>query len=73
MVREKESGSVQQIYVSPLKSWEFIAGKMVAYVAALTGILKDVGLSVLWPQGVQMGALGGAILLAGAFLLRRRL
>lgn len=32
VVREKESGSVQQIYVSPLRSWEFIAGKMAAYV-----------------------------------------
>ncbi len=31
IVREKESGSVQQIYVSPLRSWEFIAGKMLPY------------------------------------------
>jgi len=33
IVREKESGSVQQIYVSPLRSWEFVAGKMLPYVA----------------------------------------
>lgn len=32
IVREKESGSVEQIYVSPLKPWEFIAGKMIPYV-----------------------------------------
>lgn len=44
------------------------------YVEALTGIfLKDVGLSVLWPQLVQMGVLGVAILSLGALLLRRRL
>lgn len=42
------------------------------YVEALTGIfLKDVGLSVLWPQLVQMGVLGAAILALGALLLRR--
>jgi ABC-2 type transport system permease protein len=32
IVREKESGLVQQIYVSPLKPWEFVAGKMIPYV-----------------------------------------
>jgi ABC-2 type transport system permease protein len=42
------------------------------YVEALTGIfLKDVGLSVLWPQVLGMGALGVAILGAGALLFRR--
>ena len=44
------------------------------YVEAFTGIfLKDVGLAVLWPQLVQMGVLGVAILSLGALLLRRRL
>jgi ABC-2 type transport system permease protein len=39
VVREKESGSVQQIYVSPLRAWEFIAGKMLPYVAIAFGEL----------------------------------
>jgi ABC-2 type transport system permease protein len=36
IVREKESGSIQQIFVSPLKSHEYIAGKMAPYVIFLT-------------------------------------
>jgi ABC-2 type transport system permease protein len=39
VVREKESGSVQQIYVSPLREWEFIAGKMLPYVVIAFGEL----------------------------------
>lgn len=31
VVREKESGSVQQIFVSPIRAYEFIAGKMIPY------------------------------------------
>lgn len=33
VVREKEAGSVQQIFVSPIRPWEFIAGKMIPYAA----------------------------------------
>lgn len=35
IVREKESGSIQQIFVSPVKSHEYIAGKMIPYVLFL--------------------------------------
>ncbi|MCC6208895.1 MAG: ABC transporter permease [Gammaproteobacteria bacterium] len=31
VVREKEAGSVQQIFVSPIQPYEFIAGKMIPY------------------------------------------
>lgn len=31
VVREKENGSVQQIFVSPIRPYQFIAGKMVPY------------------------------------------
>jgi ABC-2 type transport system permease protein len=33
VVREKESGTVQQIFVSPIRPWQFIAGKMLPYAA----------------------------------------
>ena len=33
VVREKESGSVHQIFVSPIRPYEFIAGKMIPYAA----------------------------------------
>lgn len=31
VVREKENGSVQQIFVSPIRAYQFIAGKMIPY------------------------------------------
>ncbi|MEW6324640.1 MAG: ABC transporter permease [Nitrospirota bacterium] len=33
VVREKEAGSVQQIFVSPVRPWQFITGKMLPYAA----------------------------------------
>lgn len=36
IVREKESGSIQQIFSSPVKPYEYIAGKMSPYVIFLT-------------------------------------
>lgn len=36
IVREKESGSIQQIFVSPIRSYEYIIGKMAPYVIFLT-------------------------------------
>ena len=35
IVKEKETGSIQQIFVSPVKSHEYIAGKMTPYVFLL--------------------------------------
>ena len=49
VVREKESGSIQQIYVSPLRPWEFVAGKTVPYVLLAFGELALViALGVWW-------------------------
>jgi ABC-2 type transport system permease protein len=33
VVREKETGSIQQIFVSPIRPWQLIAGKMAPYAA----------------------------------------
>lgn len=35
IVREKEAGSIQQIFVSPIRPYEYIAGKMSPYVIFL--------------------------------------
>ena len=49
VVREKESGSVQQIFVSPIKSYQFIAGKMIPYAAiAFVEMLMILAAALLW-------------------------
>lgn len=52
VVREKEAGSVQQIFVSPIHPYEFIAGKMVPY--AVIAFLEMVAIFVagLWGFGI---------------------
>jgi|Deesub1362A_J573_1020465.scaffolds.fasta_scaffold01543_7 ABC-2 type transport system permease protein len=39
IVREKEHGSIQQIFVSPLPRWAFIVGKLIPYVMIAFGEL----------------------------------
>lgn len=49
VVREKESGSIQQIFASPLTSAEFIAGKLVPYgLIAFIQVLLVVGFGLVW-------------------------
>jgi len=39
IVREKERGSIQQIFISPVKPWAFIVGKLIPYVVIAFGEL----------------------------------
>ena len=49
IVREKESGSIQQIFASPIQSYEYIAGKMTPYVALLTlDIILVIIIGIWW-------------------------
>lgn len=49
IVREKETGSVQQIFVSPLRPSEFILGKLVPYgLIAFIEIILVFGVGMLW-------------------------
>lgn len=67
VVREKEDGSVQQIYVSPLRSWEFVAGKTLAYfVVALSELATIVTLGLWW---FDLPFRGSPLLLLGASVL----
>ncbi len=52
IVREKESGSIQQIFASPVKSYEYIAGKMTPYVIFLFLDFLFVIIFGLWWFGV---------------------
>lgn len=49
IVREKESGSVLQIYASPLRPIEFIAGKLIPYAAiAFAELAMIVAVGIWW-------------------------
>jgi len=48
IVREKESGSIQQIFASPIQPYEYITGKMAPYVILLTLDLNVVIIFGLW-------------------------
>ena len=67
IVREKESGSVQQIYVSPLRAWEFVAGKALPYVGiAFAQLVLVVSAGTLWFRVPLRGS--PALLAAGSLL-----
>lgn len=66
VVREKESGSVEQIYVSPLRPWEFIAGKMLPYVAlAFFELTSVIAVGRLW-FGIPFRGSAGVLALGSA-------
>ncbi len=65
MTREKESGSIQQIFASPLTSFEFVLGKLVPYgVIAVIQMLTILTVGFLWFDIPVAGSL--AVLLAAA-------
>ncbi len=58
IVREKEHGSIQQIFVSPLRPWAFIVGKLVPYLLIAFGELALVLLAArYWFQVPMRGSL----------------
>lgn len=66
IVREKESGTIQQVYASPVTSAEFVAGKLVPYgVVALIEMLLLIVVGTLW---FEVPFQGSPMLLVGASL-----
>ena len=67
VTREKESGSIQQIFASPLRSWEFITGKLVPYATIATiQMLMVLGVGFVW---FEVPVMGNLALLIGIALL----
>ncbi len=67
IVREKEAGSVQQIFASPLTGTEFIAGKLVPYgLIAFAQMLMVIVVGFVWFEVPFRGNLG--FLLAAALI-----
>lgn len=64
ITREKESGSIQQIFASPLTPTEFLAGKLIPYgLIAFLQIVMVIAVGFVWfdvPLGGNMPLLFGA-------------
>jgi len=64
IVREKERGSIQQIFVSPLRPWAFIVGKLIPYMIIAFGELLLVLAATRYWFGVPLAGSVWLFLLA---------
>ncbi|HEY69699.1 MAG TPA: ABC transporter permease [Anaerolineae bacterium] len=70
IVRERERGTIEQLIVTPIRSWELILGKIIPYVAlALFDMIEVLLVGTLWFGVPIRGSLGLLLALSGLFLL----
>jgi ABC-2 type transport system permease protein len=70
IVRERELGTLEQLYVTPLGRWELIAGKLLPY--ALLGILDAIlvaAVAIFWFEVPFRGSVGMLFIGVCAYLL----
>ncbi|MFZ6027016.1 MAG: ABC transporter permease [Chloroflexota bacterium] len=70
IVRERERGTIEQLIVTPIRSWELIVGKLLPYT--ILGFLNTIEVLALghWWFGVPIaGSLGLIFVLSGLFLM----
>jgi ABC-2 type transport system permease protein len=70
VVRERERGTLEQLVVTPIKSWELMLGKILPFVAiAFANVLLASAIGRFW-FGVEFaGNFGLLLLLAGLFVV----
>jgi ABC-2 type transport system permease protein len=70
IVRERERGTIEQLIVTPIRSWELIVGKITPYVLiALFDTLEILLVGTLWFGVPIQGSLSLLLALSGLFLL----
>jgi ABC-2 type transport system permease protein len=70
VVRERERGTIEQLIVTPIRSWELIVGKILPYVMlAFVDVLEVLIIGHWWFQVPVRGDLGLILLLSGLFVL----
>jgi ABC-2 type transport system permease protein len=70
VVRERERGTIEQLIVTPIRSWELIVGKILPYVILAFVDVVEVLIIGHWWFGVPVrGDLGLIFLLSGLFVL----
>ena len=70
IVRERERGTIEQLIVTPIRSWELIVGKLLPYV--ILGFIETIEILLIghWWFGVPIRGSGGLIVLtSGLFLM----
>ncbi len=67
IVREREQGTIEQLVVTPIQSWELVVGKIIPYVViALLDMAEIVVIGVVW---FEVPIRGSLVLLAAVSLL----
>lgn len=70
IVRERERGTIEQLIVTPIRSWELILGKIIPYVLiALFDTIEVLVVGSLWFGVPVRGSLSLLLALSGLFLL----
>jgi ABC-2 type transport system permease protein len=70
IVRERERGTIEQLIVTPIRSWELLVGKLVPYVVIAFGdALEVLILGTLWFHVPVRGNIGLLLGLAALFVM----
>jgi len=70
IVRERERGTIEQLIVTPIRSWELIVGKLVPYVfLAFIDVLEVLVIGHWWFKVPVRGDLGLILILSGLFVI----
>ncbi len=70
VVRERERGTIEQLIVTPIRSWELIVGKILPYVLlAFVDVLEVLMIGHWWFGVPVRGSLVLVLLLSGLFVL----
>jgi ABC-2 type transport system permease protein len=70
VVRERERGTIEQLIVTPIRSWELIVGKLLPYVAlAFVDVIEVLVIGHFWFKVPIRGDLGLILLLSGLFVI----
>jgi len=70
IVRERERGTIEQLIVTPIRSWELLVGKLVPYVVIAFGdVLEVLVIGTLWFHVPVRGNIGLLLGLAGLFVM----
>jgi drug efflux transport system permease protein len=70
IVREYENGTIEQLIVTPVRSWELMVGKLFPYTfIAFADVLEILILGTLWFHVPIRGSIGLLLALSGLFLV----